>query len=208
MSKRWIDITQPLTNQIATWPGDTPFHFEVAHTKEQTGSVNIGQITASVHTGTHADAPFHFNSSAATIEQLDVNHYIGPAKVIDVTGIPWVGQEELMNFDLDGVRRLILKTKEKVQVEKFPEDFTLLKEDIGEFLQNKGIFLLGLDIPSVDAADSKDLPIHHTLYKNGVHILENLYLQDVSAGDYELIALPLKIVGADGSPVRAVLRKM
>ncbi|MEK4247024.1 MULTISPECIES: arylformamidase [unclassified Psychrobacillus] len=208
MSKRWIDITQPLTNQIATWPGDTPFHFEVAHTKEQTGSVNIGQITASVHTGTHADAPFHFNSSAATIEQLDVNHYIGPAKVIDVTGIPWVGQEELMNFDLDGVRRLILKTKEKVQVEKFPEDFTLLKEDIGEFLQNKGIFLLGLDIPSVDAADSKDLPIHHTLYRNGVHILENLYLQDVSAGDYELIALPLKIVGADGSPVRAVLRKM
>ncbi len=208
MSKRWIDITQPLTNQIATWPGDTPFHFEVAYTKEQTGSVNIGQITASVHTGTHADAPFHFNSSAATIEQLDVNHYIGPAKVIDVTGIPWVGQEELMNFDLDGVRRLILKTKEKVQVEKFPEDFTLLKEDIGEFLQNKGIFLLGLDIPSVDAADSKDLPIHHTLYRNGVHILENLYLQDVSAGDYELIALPLKIVGADGSPVRAVLRKM
>ncbi|QGM28927.1 arylformamidase [Bacillus sp. N3536] len=208
MSKRWIDITQPLTNQIATWPGDTPFYFEVAHTKEQTGSVNIGQITASVHTGTHADAPFHFNSSAATIEQLDVNHYIGPAKVIDVTGIPWVGQEELMNFDLDGVRRLILKTKEKVQVEKFPEDFTLLKEDIGEFLQNKGIFLLGLDIPSVDAADSKDLPIHHTLYRNGVHILENLYLQDVSAGDYELIALPLKIVGADGSPVRAVLRKM
>lgn len=208
MSKRWIDITQPLTNQIATWPGDTPFHFKVAHTKEQTGSVNIGQITASVHTGTHADAPFHFNSSAATIEQLDVNHYIGPAKVIDVTGIPWVGQEELMNFDLDGVRRLILKTKEKVQVEKFPEDFTLLKEDIGEFLQNKGIFLLGLDIPSVDAADSKDLPIHHTLYRNGVHILENLYLQDVSAGDYELIALPLKIVGADGSPVRAVLRKM
>lgn len=208
MSKRWIDITQPLTNAIATWPGDAPFNFKVAHTKEQTGSVNIGQISASVHTGTHADAPFHFNSSADTIDQLDVNMYIGTAKVIDVTDLDWIGREELMAFDLNGVKRLLLKTRNETNVEQFPSRISLLRKDIAEFLQEKGIFLLGLDIPSVDAIDSKELPIHHTLYQHGIYILENLYLQDVPAGEYEMIALPLKIIGADGSPVRAVLREL
>ncbi|MER2261115.1 MAG: arylformamidase [Psychrobacillus sp.] len=208
MTKRWIDITQPLTNEIATWPGDLPFNFKVAHTKEQTGSVNIGQITASVHTGTHADAPFHFNSSADTIDQLDVNNYIGNAKVIDVTGMDLIGREELETFNLEGVKRLLLKTKKVTNVQQFPNSIPLLRRNIGEFLQEKGIFLLGLDIPSVDDITSKELPIHHTLYQHGVSIVENLYLQDVSAGEYEMIALPLKIIGADGSPVRAVLRAL
>lgn len=208
MSKKWIDITQPLSNDIATWPGDTPFNFEVVHTKEQTGSVNIGQITASVHTGTHADAPFHFNSSADTIDQLDVNNYIGKAKVVDVTGLDRIGREELEDFNLEGVRRLLLKTKKVTNVHQFPNSIPLLRENIGEFLQGKGIFLLGLDIPSVDDIESKELPIHHMMYKHGVYILENLYLQEVHAGDYEMIALPLKILGADGSPVRAVLKEL
>lgn len=208
MSNRWVDITQPLSNEIATWPGDIPFNFKVAHTKEQTGSVNIGQITASVHTGTHADAPFHFNNSADTIDQLDVNNYIGTAKVIDVTGLEWIGREELENFNLEGVKRLLLKTKKVTNVQQFPNTIPLLRKNIGEFLQEKGIFLLGLDIPSVDDIESKELPIHHTLYQHGVYILENLYLQDVHAGEYEMIALPLKILGADGSPVRAVLRAL
>ena len=208
MSNRWIDITLPLSKEIAVWPGDTPFSFEVVHTKQQTGSVNIGQITASVHTGTHADAPFHFNNSADTIDKLDVNNYIGAAKVVDVTGLDLIGREELEGFHLDGTKRLLLKTKKVTNVEQFPSSIPLLREDIGEFLQEKGIFLLGLDIPSVDDIESKELPIHHTLYQHGVNIIENLYLQDVAEGEYELIALPLKIVGADGSPVRAVLRAL
>ena len=208
MSNKWIDITLPLSKEIAVWPGDTPFSFEVGHTKQQTGSVNIGQITASVHTGTHADAPFHFNNSADTIEKLNINNYIGAAKVVDVTGLDLIGREELEGFHLDGTKRLLLKTKKVTNVEQFPSSIPLLREDIGKFLQEKGIFLLGLDIPSVDDIESKELPIHHTLYQHGVNIIENLYLQDVSEGEYELIALPLKIVGADGSPVRAVLRAL
>ncbi|WP_342567107.1 arylformamidase [Psychrobacillus sp. FSL K6-4046] len=208
MSNRWIDITLPLSKEIAVWPGDTPFSFEVVHTKQQTGSVNIGQITASVHTGTHADAPFHFNNSADTIEKLNINNYIGAAKVVDVTGLDLIGREELEGFHLDGTKRLLLKTKKVTNVEQFPSSIPLLRENIGEFLQEKGIFLLGLDIPSVDDIESKELPIHHTLYQHGVNIIENLYLQDVAEGEYELIALPLKIVGADGSPVRAVLRAL
>ncbi|TQR10984.1 arylformamidase [Psychrobacillus soli] len=205
---KWIDITQAFSNKISTWPGDTPFQFEFAYTKEQTGSVNMGRFTTSVHTGTHADAPFHFDNNAPTIEQLDVNIYIGRAKVVDVIGLESIGREELQVFDLDGVERLLLKTAKTVSVERFPTQIPVLKENIGEFLQEKGIFLVGVDHPSVDALDDKQLPAHHALYRHGVHILENLFLQDVTPGDYELIALPLKIQGADGSPVRAVIRSI
>ena len=208
MENRWIDISQPFTNKIGTWPGDTPFQFEVAYTKEQTGSVNIGKFTTSVHTGTHADAPFHFDEKGATIDQLDINMYVGIAKVIDVSGLDSIGREELQELELDGVERLLLKTTHKVNVELFPAEIPVLKENIGPFLQEKGIFLIGVDRPSVDRLDDKELLAHHSLYHHGVHILENLLLEDVSPGDYELIALPLKIVGADGSPVRAVLRKI
>ncbi|WP_144511659.1 arylformamidase [Bacillus sp. FJAT-22090] len=208
MEKRWIDISQPFTNNIGTWPGDTPFQFELAYSKKQTGSVNIGRFTTSMHTGTHADAPFHFDDDAPTIEQLDVNIYIGTAKVVDVTGLKSIGREELQAFELDGVERLLLKTTNIVNVERFPKQVPEFKEDIGAFLQEKGIFLIGVDQPSVDALDSKEMSAHHSLYQHGVHILENLLLQDVMPGDYELIALPLKIQGADGSPVRAVLRAM
>lgn len=208
MEKKWIDISQPFSNNIATWPGDTPFEFELAYSKKQTGSVNIGRFTTSMHTGTHADAPFHFDDDAPTIEQLDVNIYIGRARVIDVIGLKEIGSEELQAFELNGVERLLLKTADKVGIEKFPTQIPVLKENIGAFLREKGIFLIGVDHPSVDALDSKELSAHHVLYQNGVHILENLLLQNVLPGDYELIALPLKIQGADGSPVRAVLREI
>ncbi|MDI2586971.1 arylformamidase [Psychrobacillus sp. NEAU-3TGS] len=206
MKKQWIDISQPFSHKIGTWPGDTPFQFELSYSKEETGSVNIGRFTTSVHTGTHADAPFHFDSDAPTIEQLDINVYIGRAKLVDVTGLDLIGREELEAFELAGVERLLLKTAKKVNEEQFPTKIPVLKENIGAFLQEKGIFLIGVDHPSVDALDDKQLPAHHALYRHGVHILENLLLQDVTPGNYELIALPLKIQGADGSPVRAVIR--
>lgn len=208
MEKNWIDISQPFSNKIGTWPGDTPFQFDIAYSKEQTGSVNIGRFTTSVHTGTHADAPFHFDNAAPTIEQLDVNIYIGRAKVIDVIGLEAIGKEELLSFELDGVERLLLKTSAKICVEQFPSKIPVLKANIGAFLQKKGIFLIGVDHPSVDALDDQELPAHHALYRHGVHILENLLLHNVEPGDYEMIALPLKIIGADGSPVRAVLKKI
>ncbi|WP_391204309.1 arylformamidase [Psychrobacillus sp. L4] len=206
MENRWIDISQPFSNKIGTWHGDTPFKFEIAYSKEQTGSVNIGRFTTSVHTGTHADAPFHFDNGGPTIDQLDINIYIGRAKVVDMSGFESIGCEELKNIELAGVERLLLKTTNKVCVEQFPTKIPVLKENIGAFLQEKGIFLVGVDHPSVDALDNKELPTHHALYQHDVHILENLLLQDIEPGDYELIALPLNIQGADGSPVRAVIR--
>lgn len=204
--QKWIDISQPMTNDIAVWPGDIPFSFKLSFTKEQTGSVNIGQLHTGVHTGTHIDAPYHFDEHGEKVHELDVNIYVGKARVIDITGHPSIGKEELEKYNLKGIERLLLKTSGGRNMKEFPENFTTFRENIGPFLKEKGIRLLGTDAPSVDAVDSKSMDAHHTLNKNGVYILENIVLDHIEPGDYELIALPLAIEGADASPVRAVLR--
>lgn len=206
--RKWIDISQPLTNDIGVWPGDTPFNFKLSFTKEQTGSVNIGRFTTSVHTGTHIDAPYHFDENGAKVHELDINLYAGRARVVDVTGCDMIGREELEGFALEGVERLLLKTTDGRDLSRFPEKYAILRDNIGPFLKEKGILLLGTDGPSVDAVDSKTMDAHHSLNDNGVYILENIVLSEVEPGDYELIALPLAIEGADGSPVRAVLKPL
>ena len=204
----WIDISQPLTNDMAQFPGDTPFHYSLTYSKEQIGSANIGQMTASLHTGTHIDAPFHYDSNGETVEQLDLDRYIGKATVIDVSHTDKITADILREFSLNNVSRLLLRTSLPNNPKHFPEEMPELDPDIAPFLQEKGVQLLGVDMPSVDEADSKELPTHHALYNYGINILENIMLDHVNAGMYELIALPLAIQGADGSPVRAVLRPM
>ena len=206
--KGWIDISQPLTNSIAHWPGDTPFSYETAFTKEQTGSVNIGRITTSLHTGTHVDAPFHFNDKGEKILDLDIELYIGPARVIDVSAYEAVDSEVLKKFDLEGTERVLLRTSVPNDSEVFPNRIPELKEDMADYLGSKGVRLLGVDVPSVDQLDSKEMETHHALYRNGIHILENIMLDEVEEGNYELIALPLPIKDGDGSPVRAVIRQI
>jgi arylformamidase len=206
LHKRWIDISQPLHNGIAHWPGDTPFSFELDSTKALTGSVNIGKITTSVHIGTHVDAPFHFDDEGPRILELDLEVFIGPARLIDVSHCEHINRQALESFDLSGVSRLLLRTSVPNNPNRFPEAIPALDPDLAPFLQEKGIRLVGVDVPSVDPLDSKELAAHHALYRHGIHILENLMLDHVQPGDYELIALPLPLRDADGSPVRAVIR--
>ncbi|MEK4228923.1 arylformamidase [Solibacillus sp. FSL H8-0538] len=203
----WIDITQPFRNAMGTWPGDTPFAFELTYTKAQTGSVNIGKFTTSTHTGTHADAPFHFDDDGPTIEQLDINVFIGEALVIDATDVQEITPKWLQSINFFGVHRILLKMTKVVNVDDFPHEITVLSPQLGPFLKKRGVVLVGVDCPSVDALDNKEVEAHHALYENGVHIIENLMLQDISSGLYDFIGLPLKIEGGDGAPVRAVLRR-
>ncbi|OBW60054.1 arylformamidase [Solibacillus silvestris] len=202
----WIDITQTMQNGMPNWPGDTPFSFEVGISKQQTGSVNIGRMTTSLHTGTHADAPFHFNSEAETIEQLDVNVYIGDCVIVDCIGQERVTAQSLEAFDFRSAKRVLLKTIEQPSA-AFPQTIPVIHPNVAPFLKERGVILLGIDNPSVDPLDSKEVLAHHKLYEHGIHILEGLDLGHVQQGLYELIALPLKIAGADGAPVRAVVRK-
>ncbi|MTH53666.1 arylformamidase [Bacillus mangrovi] len=205
---KWIDITQPLNSRIGHWPGDVPFSSGLKLTKEQTGSVNIGNMSMSLHTGTHADAPFHFSDTGSTIDELDIHIFIGPARVIDLSGETEISRAALEKHSLEGTERLLIKTAVPNRPENFPETIVPVLPDAGPLLKEKGIFLIGVDVPSVDPLDSKEMESHHALYENGIHILENLMLDTVEIGDYELIALPLPITGGDGSPVRAVIRKL
>ena len=205
---KWIDISQPLNNDIATWPGDTPFSYEVSWSKEQSGSVNVGKISMSIHTGTHIDAPFHFDNDGKKVSDLDINVYVGSARIIDVTGHESIGAKELEKYDLEGVSRLLLRTSSKTNPHVFPETIPYLRADLAPYLHEKGVRLIGVDVPSVDPLDDKELAAHHELFKRGIHILENVVLENVQDGDYELIALPLSLTDADGSPVRAVLKPL
>lgn len=207
-TNKWIDISQPLTNDLAQWPGDTPFSYKLSYTKAETGSVNIGQITTSVHIGTHVDAPFHFMNDGAGIHDLDINFFIGPCRMIDITSASKIDKETLAKFDLDGVTRLLLRTAIPNNPKRFPDSIPSITRCAASYMKEKGIKLVGVDVPSVDQLDSKELEGHHALYENGIQILENVMLDHIEQGDYELIALPLPIQGADGSPVRAVVRRI
>lgn len=203
-----IDISEPLRGGMPVWPGDTEFSYELGWTKEQSGSVNVGRITMSAHTGTHVDAPFHFDDEGLKVIELDPGVYVGPARVIEARREDGIGAEELRRHALEGASRLLVKTGSWRNRNGFPERITFLRPDAAPFLAEKGIRLVGMDVPSVDPIDSKDLPAHHALRAYGIHILEGAVLDGVEPGDYELISLPLALHGADGSPVRAVLRSL
>jgi arylformamidase len=166
----------------------------------------VGEVTTSIHVGTHVDAPFHFLDGGPTADALSLDPFLGPARVVDVRGIPLIRSEDLAAVDLAGTPRLLLRTDGWLDHSRFPESIPVLDRDVPAYLSEQGVILLGLDVPSVDAIDSKDLPIHHALGSSGIAILESLDLTRVEPGVYELIALPLRLVGADGSPVRAILR--
>lgn len=203
-----IDISRPLQTGVPTWPGDTPFTYEVSWTKEQSGSVNVGKLTMSIHTGTHIDAPFHFDNEGRKVMDLDLELYIGLARVIDISGKSSIGREDLEAYDMDGITRLLIRTNSWSNPKEFPTEITYLRGDVGPYLAEKGIRLIGVDVPSVDPLDSKELSAHHALHANDIHILEGINLAHIEPGDFELIALPLPLVEADGSPVRAVLRSL
>lgn len=204
------DITLPVGPALAGWPGDAPFRLAWTTRIAEGESVNLGEVSMSLHAGTHVDAPLHYRDSGAAIDATDLSVYIGPAVVADVRGIETIRISDievaLEGIELRTAPRLLLKTGAWKDHARFPESIPVLECDVPAWLGARGVRLLGLDVPSVDALDSKDLPIHHALGRQEITILESLNLADVAPGSYELIALPLRLAGADGSPVRAILR--
>src|SRR3954447_1877726 len=189
------DITSPVREGLPGWPGDTPYRFRLSWSKLEGSTVNVGEVTTSIHIGTHVDAPFHFLEGGATIDALSIDPFLGPARVVDVRGIPLIRVEDLSTVDLAGTPRLLLRTDGWPDHSRFPESIPVLDRDVPAYLSEQGVVLLGLDVPSVDVLDSKTLPIHHALARHGIMILESLELSAVPEGTYELIALPLKLDG-------------
>jgi len=211
--KFW-DISRTLSNDVAHWPGDTPFQFQLTGKIAEGSAVNLGTIKTSVHNGTHADARFHFETDGETIEKAPLEVYMGRAVVVDLGEVFGRSSEKHLittedlrphSEEIAETSRLLIKTGRWSDSAIFPNQIPVIAADVPGWLQKNGVKLLGLDLPSVDEVDSKSLPNHRALAGAGMAIIESLDLENVVAGIYNLVALPLKIARGDAAPLRAVL---
>ncbi|MBY0525925.1 MAG: cyclase family protein [Gemmataceae bacterium] len=202
------DITPPISQRLCVWPGDTPPSREVLLDMKRGDSTTLSTLRATVHLGAHVDAPSHYGVDASAIHERSLDYYLGPCQVMHVD----VPRGTRITIDMlkqpVAAERLLLATGTFPDPEAFNEDFAALAPALVEALHRQGVKLIGIDTPSVDLFDSKDLPSHLALLERDMAILEGVVLRDVPAGMYELIALPLKLVGFDASPVRAILRTL
>lgn len=210
MSVRFYDITRTLFTGMAVWPGDTPFNLKPTGNIADGNTVNITTLTISAHTGTHVDAPYHFTDDGVTMEKVELSAYWGPAQVVTVSKESGpLFPSDFSGYELGLAPRLLVKSSASTADPRvFHEDFVYLHPELADLLGEKGVVLYGADAPSMDNPNSKKLAGHLAMQRNGILILEGLDLTDVPDGLYELSAFPLKILGGDGSPVRAVLKSM
>jgi arylformamidase len=207
--RRLYDISQPLRPDLPVWPGDTPFGLERTWVLEGECPVNVSRLTLSTHSGAHADAPLHFDPAGAAIDAVDLVPYLGPAQLLSVTeGPERIAAEEVLPRLEPGTRRVLLRTFELFPQDAWPTHFRTPAPDLVEALGAAGVRLLGIDGPSLDPQDAKDLVSHQALGRWRMAVLEGLVLDGVPDGRYELIAPPLRLSGADASPVRALLRDL
>jgi arylformamidase len=199
------DISQPIGPGTAVWPGDRAIALDWTLRRDRGDAVNVAALSMSVHAGTHADGPLHFADAGPDAAGLPLDVYVGACRVLDARGRPALDAGLLDGVDLDAAPRLLVRTREAVDAARFPAAVAPVLPGLARALGRRGVRLFGTDAPSVDPLDSKTLDGHRALAAAGIAILENLVLDDVPPGVYTLVALPLRLVGADSSPVRAVL---
>jgi arylformamidase len=203
------DITRPLSAQTAVYPGDPPVTLTPVQDMRQGDACNVSGISMSLHAGTHIDAPRHYAADAPGADALDLNLLIGPARVVTLDAGDIIALAMVQALELQNVRRLLLHTRASgPQALQTPFDPTYpsIAPAAAAWMGQQGLGLIGTDAPSVDPVDSVALPAHHAFHRYGVLIIENLYLRGVPDGDYELVALPLKVVDGDAAPARVILR--
>ena len=204
--KIW-DISPPVDEQSAVFPGDTTYSQKLHFSLSPDCPVNVNSITLSPHTGAHADAPMHYATGEASVGALGLAPYLGPCRVIHCLDCGPLVEPRHIAHALENLPVRVLLRTARVASQSWTS-FTAIAQETLALLATKNIALIGIDTPSVDPATSQDLPSHHQLLAHGLRVLENLVLDDVPEGDYELIALPLKLMRADASPVRAILREL
>lgn len=205
MSYRIVDISPVLSERVAVWPGDTPFSRTVNLSIDSGANIDLSDIRTTVHVGAHTDGPNHYVEGGASIDQRPLDLYFGPCQVI---GVSLPRGSRIRPSDLDGpvvAERVLFKTGSFPDPDQFNEDFCSLSAELVENLASQGVVLVGIDTPSIDLSQDKLLESHQAVARNDMAILEGIVLDGVAPGNYTLIALPLKIEGADASPVRAVL---
>jgi arylformamidase len=209
-----IDISPKITPDIAVWPGDSPVSREVLCHLDDGATVTLSTLRTTVHLGAHADGANHYGAGAGCIDTMPLERYIGPCHVVRARVERRPGGTRVAVADLDTPPSAIHHPRVLIYTGTFPDftawnsDFAGLEPALVDALADRGVTLVGVDTPSVDVQESKDLAAHKRFEARDVSILEGLRLEHVASGTYELIALPLSLVGFDASPVRAVLRSL
>jgi arylformamidase len=200
------DITPAISGKLAVWPGDTPASREVLCDLARGDNITLSTLRATVHLGAHADGPNHYGKDTPAIDQRSLEYYLGPCQVIrvDVARATRI-TSAIVQTELT-TPRVLFATGTYPDPQNWNGDFAALSAELIDFLHERGVITVGIDTPSVDLFESKDLPAHKAILRCDMAILEGLVLKDVPEGMYELIALPWPLVGFDASPVRAVLR--
>lgn len=203
------DISPPVHAGAPVFPGDAAFSSVWAARIGPGCPVNVSTITMSPHTGAHADAPLHYDDAGQAIGELNLRPYLGPCRVIHAIGVgPLIRWEHIAHASAGLPPRVLVRTYRQAPVECWDPDLCAYAAQTVERLADLGVLLIGIDTASIDPAASKTLDSHQVIRRRGLRVLENLVLDAVPEGDYELIALPLKLTTADASPVRAVLREL
>ena len=202
------DISPTISAALPVWPGDTPFSASATWEIADGCPVRVSRMTMTTHLGAHTDAPSHYDPLGAAIGAVGLLPYIGPCRVIDCVGVALVEPRHVAHA-LDGVPpRVLLRTYARAPQDRWDAQFAAIAPATIALLAARGVVLIGTDTASLDPQDSKTLDAHHAVKAHDMAILEGVVLYAVAPGDYELIALPLKLAGMDASPVRAILRAL
>jgi arylformamidase len=208
MKKIW-DISPPINAGSPVFPGDTTFQLSWSAQISEQCPVNVSAITLSPHVGSHADAPLHYDPAGEAIGQVDLNTFIGPCRVIHaINAGPLISLQNLAHQLQNLPERILVRTYESFPLQTFDTQLKAFAPETLMALADLGVKLIGIDSASIDPADSKTLDSHQVIRLRNMRVLENLQLDNIQEGDYELIALPLKLMSADASPVRAILREL
>ncbi len=207
MTRRIWDLSQKLHPGLPVWPGDTAFEQKRTWKMEEDSPINVSALTMSTHSGAHADAPLHYSETAPDIASVSLEPYLGECLVVDARGVgPEIEVGDLPH--LHSADRVLFRTFETFPRNDWAGETTAIAPETIEWLAVQGVKLVGIDGPSIDPQDSKEMLAHQTVLRHDIRVLEGLVLDDVPEGRYELIALPLPIEGGDASPVRAILREL
>jgi len=206
------DVSVLISDDLPVWPGDPGISMTLASSLQQGDNANVTRLTMGVHTGTHIDAPFHFEADGVAIDQLPIEILVGSCQVFDLPEIKGgIGPDDMQRLDFKGTTRVLFKTSNSIWWEsgerEFQKEFVYITEEGAKFLIDHGVKLVGVDYLSVEKFGNSGHATHHLLLRNQVVIVEGLNLSRISSGEYELIALPLRLKGSDGSPARVILRE-
>lgn len=202
------DITPTVSPSLPVWPGDTCFHAETTWQFSASCPVQVSRLQMSTHTGAHCDAPSHYDPAGVAIDRVALDAYLGPCRIIDCVGVRHVLPAHLSGHLEALPERVLLRTYATAPQTRWDPDSASVDPATIDLLADHGVRLVGIDTPSLDPQQSTSMDAHHAVRRHGMAILEGVVLDSVPVGDYELIALPLKLAGMDASPVRAILRAL